>query len=231
MDPWRRPRVEWLCARRRRGWRAGGAGRRLPRGLPRLPGRHGRQRRVPQHPGGLRRRQHRCAVVGAQRLQHRPGGHPDRVREARGPHRTAPAVRRGWRRSRRPRCCAPWLRSRLVARRGARGPGCRGSHARPRLARPRRRGFLPAAPGARGRAVGRDRCRRCGARPAHRRCARAVGQLALGLPREPPRGVRGPRRLTTPASSRAGRRVGDGCRTCAVRPCWPPPWACSRRRW
>ena len=68
------------------------AGPRIPgppgcflRRLPGLPRRHDRQRRVPVDPGVVPRHDHREPLVGAQRLQHRVRGVPDRLRPTHRP--------------------------------------------------------------------------------------------------------------------------------------------------
>ena len=72
-----------------------GPGHRLVRGVPGVPRRHDRQRRVPEHPRVVPGLHDQQPVVDPQRLQHRLRGVPRPVRPDDRPDRPAPRVRLG----------------------------------------------------------------------------------------------------------------------------------------
>ena len=113
-------------------------------------------------------------------------GLPDRLRTPDRPAGPTPGLRHRCRccSLSRPACAQPLRRSSLlVAARVLQA--ARGRPAGARVAGPGRRGVPRGAAGARHRAVGGDCCCRGRPRPPARRCPRAAGWLAVGLPGQP----------------------------------------------
>ena len=184
------------------GHRGEGAARQRLRGVPGLPRRDDRERRVPEHPRVLPRHVDRRAVLGAQRLQHRLRGVPHRLRPAGRPAGPAPDLRAraSWSSRSRPRSAAPPRPSSCWSPPAS----CRRS-APPCWSRPPWRWSSRPSPRSAGRTRSASGARRPPWRPASaRRSAAPWSRPAAGAGRST---------STSPSASR---------------PCWSPAASSSR---